>query len=114
MPDKFYVTAKAKPDYFTDNVSKGDAVTYDFDFTPWQEDNHTITSVTWTVEAGNASVSGQNLTAGVASALISFPDSGRTLISVLAQTATEKKKIWLTAVAKDLTGGPTDYGFNHG
>jgi hypothetical protein len=111
MTTSFIVTAKGAPDYFRDNVSKGDADTYSFDFTPWQEANHTITSATWTVESGNASVSGKVLASGVASALVTFTDPGRSLISILATTATEKKKAWLEVVAKDQSVCVDDYGF---
>lgn len=110
MSTNFYVTSKGRPDLFRDNISKGDAVTYSIDFTPWQEANSNISSVTWTVESGNAAVSGQSLTSGVASALITFADSGRSLISILATTATQKKKTWLEVRAIDREVYAADYG----
>lgn len=110
MSTDFVVTARNNPNIFVDNVSKGDAVTYQFDFTPWQEDNSNITSVTWTVESGQAAVSGQALASGVASALLTFSEAGRNIISVLATTATQKKKVWLDVISRDQDLIVNDYG----
>lgn len=106
----YVVTAQAKPDHYYDNVSKGDVTAYTVDFTPWQEDNHTITSVTWTLEAGNGAISGAALVSGVASALFTTSDTGRSLISITANSATEKKRIWLEVLAKDVGIYTDDYG----
>lgn len=111
MSTNFTVTALNNPERFQDKVSKGDAVTYEFDFTPWEEDNHTITNVTWTLESGTAAISGQNLTDGVATALLTFNDTGKSIVSVLATTATEKKKVWLEVLAKDQSLCVDDYGY---
>ena len=113
MSVSFTLTSKTRVDSFKDTVSIGDAVTYEFDCTPWQEDNNTISSATWTVESGNASISGQSLVSGVASALITFSQAGKALISLLLTTATEKKKIWLEIRCKDLQAPlGDDYGIS--
>ena len=52
MSTDFVITSENNPDLFRDTTSKAEAKTYSFDFTPWEEDNSTITSATWTVEAG--------------------------------------------------------------
>lgn len=109
MTTNFVVTAKQTSDQFFDVVSKGDTEKYQFDLTPWQEDNDTISSVTWTVESGQAAVSGQTFLSGVASALLSFPEDGRSFISVLATTPTVKKKLWLVAEARDVKLYTDDY-----
>lgn len=110
MPTSFVLPSKTRIDTFRDNVSIGDAVTYEIDCRPWQGDNSTITSVTWTVEAGNAAISGQSLTSGVATALVTFTDSGKSLISILITTATQKKKVWLEVLAKNMQVYMDDYG----
>lgn len=111
MSTDFVVSAKSNPSKVSSNVCKGDAVTYEFDFTPWQEDNSTITSVTWTLESGSAAISNKVLTSGVATALVTFTDAGRNIISVLAATATEKKKVFLDVTARDQQLIADDYGF---
>lgn len=111
MPTQFTLTTKTRVDTFRDVVSIGDAVTYQIDCTPWQEDNSAISSASWTVECGEAGISGQSLVSGVVSALITFSQSGKALISILLSTATQKKKIWLEVRAKDLNGSADDYGY---
>lgn len=111
MSTQYVVTSKLNPARFLDKVSKGDAVTYSFDFSPWQEDNHTIVGTpVWTVESGYASVSGQAIVAGVTTALVTFNQAGRSIISILASTTTEKKKIWLEVYAEDQFLALDDYG----
>lgn len=101
MSTKFYVPAKTSRNKFFDIVNKGEAVTYEIDFSSWQEDNSTITSIIWEVLAGSASVSGESLAAGVASALVTFGDRGLNLISVLTTTASEKRKVYLEIKVED-------------
>lgn len=110
MSTDFYVTSENNPQRFKDVVEKGDAVTYSFDFTSWQEDNSDITSATWTVESGNAAVSGAQETSGVTTALVTFASAGRSLISITAATGTQTKKVFLEALAKDQVLLADDYG----
>lgn len=110
MSTKYKISARSRKNKFVDNVSFKDAVTYEIDFSAWEEDNNTITSVTWTVDYGQVSVSNESLSSGVASALLTFTEQGRNLVSVLADTGTEKKQIWLEIYAKDYEYEPNDYG----
>lgn len=110
MSTTFVVSAKNNPALYQLNVSKGDAEPVSVDFSPWEEDNATITSATWTLETGSAAISGTSLTNAVASALITFSDSGKNIISVLATTATAKKKVWLEFLAKEQQLPADDYG----
>lgn len=106
------MTAGAKPDQYTDIVSIGDVVSYRFDATPWAEDNSDITSVTWTVESGQASISGQQLASNIISANVTFNQQGSNLISLQINTPTQKKKAWLQVYAKDVERYADDYQRN--
>lgn len=112
MTTNFTLSAKHTADVFTDEVAIGDAVPYRIDATPWQEDNATITAATWTVESGNVSVSGAALSSGIASALLTFNEVGKNVVSILLTTATAKKKIFLTIIARDasIRYADSDYG----
>ena len=110
MSTEFVVTAKINPGKFADTVSEGDASTYSIDFRPWQSDNSTITSVTWTVETGTATISNTALSSGIATALITFTQDGLCVISALATTASEKKKVWIEVNVRDLKYPADDYG----
>lgn len=112
MSTQFTLLSKTRIDRFIDNVSLDDAVTYEIDCTPWEDDNSEITSATWTVESGQAAISGQSLTDGVVSALLTFSQAGKALISILLNTTTEKKKVWLEVYAKDIQGDMDDYGIS--
>lgn len=113
MSTSFVLTSKTRFDTFKDNVSLGDGVQYEIDCRPWQEDNAVITTVEWTVESGQASISNETNTGGILSALVSFPSSGKTLISILASTASGKaKKMWLEVRAKDKQIPSDDYGLS--
>lgn len=79
----------------------GCAKTYSFDLSAWAEDNHNVTSVTWSVEAGNAEVSVQALTSNVASALITMAEAGESLIKITALTGTETLVAYLDILTKD-------------
>lgn len=111
MATTFTLPSKTTFDVFTDVPSLGDIVTYSIDCSAWEDDNSTISSATWTVEAGNASVSNQSVLDGVLSALVNFTECGKVLISILVTTATQKKKIWLEAYVKDLNRLTDDYGY---
>jgi len=101
MATDFVITSENNPQLFRDVTSKSDAVTYSFDFTPWEEDNSTITSATWTVEAGQAAITNKTLSSGVITSLITTTESGGSLIKLVVTTATEIKTVWLDILAKD-------------
>jgi hypothetical protein len=110
MSKKYKIAAKGRKNKFADNLSLNDAESYEFDFSAWQEDNNTITSATWTVESGQVSITNEALASGVASALLTFSEQGKSLVSVLVDTGTEKKQIWLEVYAKNYEDQATDYG----
>lgn len=112
MSTDFVITSENNPARFRDSVAKGEAITYRFDFTPWQEDNSPIISVTWNVESGQAAITGETLVNGIATALITVAESGGSLTKITANTGTEIKVVSLDILAKD-AARPTasdDYG----
>jgi len=96
MTVNFTLATKTKVDAFKDSASIGDVVKYEFDCTPWQDDNSVITSATWTNDgSGSAAISAQSLVAGVVSALVNFSQAGLTNIKITLTTATQTKTLWL-------------------
>lgn len=112
MSKKYFVPASSKPDAFSDVVSINDVETYSIDLTAWEEDNNTITTATWTNENGNVGISGVATANGVTQADLTFNEKGRALISILVETSTQKKKVWLSIRIKDLETCSDDYGIN--
>lgn len=111
MAQEFVITSIKNPQPLKDVAYKGDARTYSFDFAPWAEENHTVTSVAWEVVSGQAVVSGAALTGAVATALLTFSQEGGNLIKITATTSVEKYVVYLDVLAKDLLLPTTrDYG----
>lgn len=111
MPTAYVVTSKDNPRQQYDTVTMTDTVEYSVDFTPWQDDNDPITAVTWKIESGQAGLGATTLNAGVSTALISFPQAGRCLISAIATTATRSKKFWLNIMSRDELTSIYDDGY---
>lgn len=113
MTERFFVTSKNNPQKFRDNALKGEAKTYSVDLSQWVEENHAINGTpVWSVVSGNASISGAAITNSVASALITFSDSGGVLIKIQSDTAaTEKKTSYIEILVRDPTSAMVDdYG----
>lgn len=89
---------------------KGEAETVEYDFSPWETDNSTVTAVTWTLKSGQASITNKSLSSSIASALITTSQAGTSLIKI---TATAGNNIFIThlrVVSKDPMTQPADYG----
>lgn len=111
MATEFIITAENNPQIFYDIAFKDGVKTYSFDFKPWAEENHDVTTVTWTVKSGQATVSGEALTSNVATALVTFSQAGRSLIQIKAATASNETFIaHLDILAKDPQAIVNDYG----
>lgn len=107
-----YITAFENQKTFKDAVNIDSAKKYQIDYSPWAEENNNVTTVTWTVQSGNASVSAEALSSNVASALITFSSAGRNLIQVKADTGTEIFVTYLNIYVRDPEYDFTnDYGF---
>ena len=89
---------------------KGEAQTVQLDFSPWETDNGTVTSVTWTVKSGQASIANESLSSSVAQATITTSDTGRSMITVAATAGNNIIKLYLHVFAKDPNTITNDYG----
>jgi len=111
MAKNYVITARYNPQKFKDSQYKDGVETYSFDLSPWAEDNNTVTTATWTVKAGQATVSGQALASNVASAQVTFGSEGGNLIQIKCATGTETYVIWLDVLAKDPEMPTDDYSY---
>lgn len=111
MSTKFVIVSENNVQKFKDISFKGAAVKYEFNFAPWQDDNNTITGVVWEVKSGQATISGEALTSAVATALVTFGESGSNLIKLTASTAASGVYVaYLDVLATDPQSGTNDYG----
>jgi len=109
MPD-YVITSEDNQQIFSDANNKGAAITYQFDFNPWSEDNNAITSVTWTIKSGQATITNEVLSSNVASSLITLNEIGGALIEVTADTGTQIYVTFLDILARDQQRIVRDYG----
>jgi len=106
----YVITAQNNPQILQNYGFKDGIYTYSLDFSPWAEDNNTVTTVTWTTKSGQAAISGEALAANVASAQVSLPNEGGNLIQVKAETGAETYIVYLDILAKDPQRITDDYG----
>ena len=113
MAYDFVITPNRTRQLFRALAFKDEVMKVSFDVDPWEEDNGTVTTVTWTVKAGGATISGQALASSVASALITFAESGGTLIQIKFTDGTHTVVAHLDILAKDPNRAVNDYGLCH-
>ena len=97
----FYISAANRQQVRRILQFAGDARKHTFDFNSWADDNGTVTTATWTVESGQATITGKTLTSNVASGIITttYADSGMIKLSVTDGTHT--KVVFIRYVCKD-------------
>lgn len=89
---------------------KDGAETIQFDYSPWAEDNGDVTSVTVTVESGDAGVSNENLADNIQSMLVTTTQEGWSLLKLFATDGTNKDVQYLEISVKDPQRQISDYG----
>jgi len=111
MAENYTLRASNNPDVIRDTALINSAKTFSFNVSPWQENNNTVTSVTWTLKSGQAAITGAALAANVASALLTFGEAGRSKVQVKFTTTVETFVIYLDILVKDPNAGIVeDYG----
>lgn len=113
MP-KYFITADNNPRIFKDTDNKDSIKTYEFDFSSWEEDNSAVTSVTWEVQSGQASIGNEALASSVASAQITLSEVGGSVIKITAATGTQTYVTKLDILTKDPNRTVHDYGLVNG
>ena len=91
---------------------KGDVKSLDVDCSPWADDNGTVTTATWSVESGSASIGTEALASNVASMLLttSVADSG--VIKLVVTDGTHSEALYINYIVKDPQAYPTDDYWN--
>ena len=93
---------------------KGDIKEHKVDYSLWVDDNATVTGVTWTVEEGQATISGEALASNVSTITLTTSEMGSSMIKAVCTDGTHSEAIYIQVVAKDPKpfGMPIDdYGF---
>ena len=89
---------------------KGESQSIEYDFSPWEADNGSVTSVVWEVKSGDASIGSESLASSVASCVVTTSNSGRSMIKLTATAGSNVFVTHLKVVAKDPDVVVEDYG----
>lgn len=108
----FYIMDKTREQVRQLLQFKGDVKTLSIDFSSWADDNAAVTSATWTVERGQASISSETLASNIASCLVTTNTAGKSMIKVLISDGTRSEAVYIKVKCKDpQISSFNDYGF---
>ena len=88
---------------------EGESQEVQYDFSPWEEDNGSVTSVVWSVENGQVSIGSESLASSIASIVLTTSESGESSIKLTATAGSNVFVTYLMVVCKDPTGHFVDY-----
>lgn len=98
----YFVTATRTRRTSSRLAFEGGVETINYDYTPWSQDNGTVTAVVVTVETGDAAVANETLASNVKSFTVATSNFGSSLIKLVATTAGNNIDVqFLRVVAKD-------------
>jgi len=89
---------------------KGQTETYSFDYSPWADDNGTVSAVTASLESGQATIANESLTANIKTLTISTAETGASMIKLSATAGNNVDVMYLYVFAKDPIALTEDYG----
>lgn len=98
---RYYIRANDRLQMRAMKAVKGQTQPVVVDFSAIADDIGALTGATWTVQSGNATISGESLTSNVASANITTADAGDSMIEVKGTNATYAEPIRIRVLAKD-------------
>jgi len=112
MSQTFTVTSIRNRELETVLLMDGQSETISFDLSPWEADNASVSAVTWSVESGSISISGESLSSSVASALITGSSAGKSLVKLTCTTTSPVLILYLVVFVRDpqvVIYGGSDY-----
>jgi hypothetical protein len=109
---EFVVTTNRNREIDKVLIMDGQTETVKFNIEPWEGDNGTVTSVTWSVVSGNATISNEALASSVASARVSGSSAGKSLVKLTLTTTGNVGIVYLEVYVRDpqvVVGDGMDY-----
>lgn len=79
----------------------GESNTIEYDFAPWETDNGSVTSVTWSTELGQAGITNESLASSTASATVTTNQEGKSLIKIAATAGNNTFATYLHVLSRD-------------
>jgi hypothetical protein len=110
----FVATANRNRDIEKILTFEGQTETVQWDLSPWEADNSAVSSVSYEVKNGSASVSNESLSSSVASFTVTTSQSGKSLIKItLTTSGNEVGILHLEVYSRDPQVITEDYGFEY-
>ena len=107
----FIVTANRRKQIFKLLSFKGMTETVTVDYSPWADDNGAVTSVTVSVESGQATVANESIASNVKSMTIACSQEGASMLKLTSGGAGNPVDIqYIYVYCKDPTAITDDYG----
>jgi len=98
---RIYVTANRSQQIHNFVMMINDAEKFIIDYSPWVDDNGTVTFVTASVKSGQAAISGESLTSNVKEMAVTVSEQGKALIKLTATDGTYTNVIFIKLLVKD-------------
>lgn len=98
---KFYIMAETRIQVRKILHFKGDIKKHTFDFSSWVDDNGTVTSVTWTVESGQVSITSEALASNVNTLVLTTTEPGTSMLKGIATDGTHSETVYVRIKIKD-------------
>lgn len=114
MQQTYYIRADREPRTINLGTLKGDVASLNFDYSAYADDYGAVTTVTVTVESGQASVGSESLASNVKSLTLTTSQEGRSTIKLSAAGSSDTHILKLLVMTKDPQSVSEDYGFVYG
>lgn len=95
---------------YNDVAFKDGTQTHTIDYNPWSDDNGSVTDVTMTLKAGQATIGNESLSANVKTFTVTTSTVGRSIIQAKATAGNNIDIITINILTKDPLSDPIDYG----
>jgi len=89
---------------------KSQTETYTVDYSPWSDDNGTVTTVTLSLESGQASIGNESLTSNIKTFTIQTAETGASMLKLSATAGNNVDVMYLYVFSKDPIALTEDYG----
>lgn len=90
--------------------NKSETHTIQLDYRPWEDDNGTVSSVSWTVKSGQVTIANESLSSGIAEATILTSEIGSAMVKIEATAGNNILNHYLKIHTKDPNTVTNDYG----
>lgn len=90
---------------------KGESITVDIDYSPWAEDNGSVSAVVAAVKSGDVSIGNEVLASNVKTIIITASSVGQNMVTLTATAGNNVHLLHIRIMVRDPGVVTSDYGF---